>query len=352
MSSWYDAWADRYDEGSAGVAADVPFHVALARQADGLLVELAVGTGRVAIPVARATGKRVVGIDSSPAMLAQARAGAVEAGVELDLREGDMRDLDLEEPAALIYCPGRSLLHLPTWADRRRCFERVAASLRPNGRFAWNAFAFDHAIAVECDLSQSRFPRISGRKANFSRSYFARSVFHSAVLDDADFTGTGLDECDFSRASLANVEFGGAWGARVRLAEVNAPGLRVSDGARFPGVYVVQATLPNSVWSGTELNQANFTFSVLERADFSSCEMRHATLSGCNLKAARFQNAKLVSATMHRSNVHEGVFELADLVGADLRGSNFHGAQFWRARIHRTRFDLAIVSATMFETGQ
>ena len=53
----------------------------------------------------------------------------------------------LEQPAALIYCPGRSLLHLPTWADRRRCFERVAASLLPNGRFAWNAFAFDHHIA-------------------------------------------------------------------------------------------------------------------------------------------------------------------------------------------------------------
>jgi SAM-dependent methyltransferase len=151
MSSWYDAWADRYDEQSAGVEADVPFYVALAREADGPLVELAVGTGRVAIPVAQGTGRRVVGIDSSPAMLAQARVRAVDAGVELDLREGDMRELDVEEPAALIYCPGRSLLHLPTWADRRRCFERVAASLRPNGRFAWNAFAFDHQIASAID---------------------------------------------------------------------------------------------------------------------------------------------------------------------------------------------------------
>jgi SAM-dependent methyltransferase len=149
--SWYDAWADRYEEGSATTAADVPFYVGLAREADGPLVELAVGTGRVAIPVARATGRRVIGIDSSPAMLAQARARAAEAGVELDLREGDMRELELEEPAALIYCPGRSLLHLPTWADRRRCFERVAASLRPGGRFAWNAFAFDHHFAAASD---------------------------------------------------------------------------------------------------------------------------------------------------------------------------------------------------------
>jgi SAM-dependent methyltransferase len=151
MSSWYDAWADRYAEWSTGVTADVPFYVGLAGDADGPLVELAVGTGRVAIPVAQATGRRVIGIDSSPAMLAQARVRAVDEGVELDLREGDIRELEIEEPAALIYCPGRSLLHLPTWGDRRRCFERVAASLRHNGRFAWNAFAFDHHIASASD---------------------------------------------------------------------------------------------------------------------------------------------------------------------------------------------------------
>ena len=150
MSSWYDAWADRYSTWFPGVD-DVPFYVGLAREADGPVVELAVGTGRVAVPVAQATGKRVIGIDGSAAMLAQARARASEAGVELDLREGDMRELELDEPAALIYCPARSLLHVPTWADRRRCFERVAASLRPDGRFAWNAFALDHHLAAELD---------------------------------------------------------------------------------------------------------------------------------------------------------------------------------------------------------
>jgi hypothetical protein len=84
-------------------------------------------------------------------MLRQARARAADAGVELDLRLGDMRDLAVDEPAALIYCPFRALLHLPTWADRRRTFERVAACLRPGGRFAWNAFAFDHQAAARLD---------------------------------------------------------------------------------------------------------------------------------------------------------------------------------------------------------
>jgi hypothetical protein len=84
-------------------------------------------------------------------MLEQAHSRAAAAGVELELREGDMRELALVEPAALIYCPFRALLHLPTWADRRRTFERVAASLRPGGRFAWNAFAFDHQVAARLD---------------------------------------------------------------------------------------------------------------------------------------------------------------------------------------------------------
>ncbi len=150
--SWDEAFAARYDEWSAEVTADVPFYVELARQApDGAIVELAVGNGRVAIPVAHATRRPVIGIDTSPAMLEQARPRAAEAGVELDLREGDMRDLALDEPAALIYCPARALLHLPTWADRRRTFERVADALRPGGRFAWNAFAFDHAVAGRLD---------------------------------------------------------------------------------------------------------------------------------------------------------------------------------------------------------
>src|SRR5882762_6203194 len=156
--SWDEAFANRYEEWSAPMTADVPFYVNLARQAEGPLVELAIGNGRVAIPVAQATGQRVIGVDSSPAMLEQARAGAAEAAVELDLRLGDMRDLALDEPAALIYCPFRALMHLPTWADRRRTFERVAAALRPSGCFAWNAFVFDHQLAARIDGERQTKP--------------------------------------------------------------------------------------------------------------------------------------------------------------------------------------------------
>ena len=146
--SLYESFAAIYDDWSAHMTEDVSFYVELARETDGPLVELAVGNGRVAIPVARETGRPVLGIDSSPTMLAQARERADAAGVELELRLGDMRELELDEPAGLIYVPFRSLGHLPTWADRRRVFERAFASLRPGGRFAWNFFVFDPAVAA------------------------------------------------------------------------------------------------------------------------------------------------------------------------------------------------------------
>lgn len=113
--SWDESFAVRYDEWSAAMTADVPFYVSLALEAGtGSLVELAVGNGRVAIPVAHATGRRVIGVDTSPAMLALARTAAAGAGVDLDLRMGDMRNLAVDEPAALVYCPFRALLHLHT----------------------------------------------------------------------------------------------------------------------------------------------------------------------------------------------------------------------------------------------
>ena len=144
----YEPFAAVYDRWQEAAPDDIPFFVELAREADGPVVELAVGMGRVAIPVAEAIGRPVIGIDSSPTMLEQARRAGGEV---LDVRLGDMRDLELERPAALIYCPWRSLLHLPTWADRRRLFERVAASLAPGGRFSWAAFAFDHVLAAQVD---------------------------------------------------------------------------------------------------------------------------------------------------------------------------------------------------------
>ncbi len=147
--SEYDLWAPVYDAWSTHMTEDVPHYVRLAREADGPIVELMVGSGRVAIEVVRETGKPVLGIDSSPAMLEIARERA--AGLPLELRLGDVRELELDEPASLIYVPFRSLLHLHGWQEKRQVFERVAISLHRGGRFAFNSFVFNNAIAARLD---------------------------------------------------------------------------------------------------------------------------------------------------------------------------------------------------------
>ena len=147
----YDAFAAVYDQFAAGMTEDVAFYVGLAEEARGPVVELAVGTGRVAIPIVERTGRRVIGIDVSSEMLAVARRRATEAGIELDLRQGDMSEFSLDEPTDLVICPFRAMLHLPDHDARVNVMRRVRSALVPGGRFAWNAFVFDPAIAKEID---------------------------------------------------------------------------------------------------------------------------------------------------------------------------------------------------------
>jgi len=148
MSS-YDPFAQDYDALTDDMTADVDWYLELAREADEPIVELAVGTGRVATAIARETGKRVIGIDSSAAMLAFARERAT--GLPINLYEGDMRNFAIEKPVDLVICPASALFALPTWHDRRIVFERVSAALKPGGRFAWNAFVFSAKVAAQFD---------------------------------------------------------------------------------------------------------------------------------------------------------------------------------------------------------
>jgi len=137
----YDAIARLYDPWSRSVTEDVPFYLEEARKAGGPVVELGVGTGRIAVPIA-ADGIRVIGVDSSPAMLVVCRERAELAGVAhlLDLRLGDLRDPPVEERVRLVICPFRSYLHLLTDRDRLRALRAARGLLVPGGRLVFDVF--------------------------------------------------------------------------------------------------------------------------------------------------------------------------------------------------------------------
>ena len=128
--SVYDSIARIYDPWSRTVTEDVPFYVEEARRTGGPVVELCVGTGRIAVPIA-VEGIPVIGIDSSPGMLEVAAETASLAGVELDLRLGDLREPPLEGEFPLVIIPFRSLLHMQTDDDRRAALRAVRGLLEP-----------------------------------------------------------------------------------------------------------------------------------------------------------------------------------------------------------------------------
>jgi SAM-dependent methyltransferase len=121
---------------------DISFYVDEALQAAARpVVELGVGTGRIAIPCALA-GVHVIGVDSSAGMLEVCAARAREAGIaeRLDLRQGDLRRPPVDEQVLLVTSPFRAFLHLPTDEDRLAALQAARGLLVVGGRLIFDVF--------------------------------------------------------------------------------------------------------------------------------------------------------------------------------------------------------------------
>ena len=135
----YDAIAEVYDPWHVSVTEDLPFYVEEARRSGGPVVELGVGTGRIAVPIA-ADGIHVIGVDSSRAMLDVCARRAALAGVQVDLRLGDLRKPPVEERVPLVICPFRAYLHMHTHPQRRQAFAAARSLLHDGGRLVFDVF--------------------------------------------------------------------------------------------------------------------------------------------------------------------------------------------------------------------
>ena len=141
MFSPYDAIARVYDPWSRSVVEDVAFYVEEAVRAGGPVVELGVGTGRIAIPTA-VEGVRVIGVDDSEGMLRVCAERATAAGVSelLDLRVGDLRRPPVAERVPLVLCPFRAYLHLQDDGERVDALVAARDLLVAGGRLIFDVF--------------------------------------------------------------------------------------------------------------------------------------------------------------------------------------------------------------------
>lgn len=142
--AWPKEVADIYDSrrtrGDGAIGGDetatVTFLEQLAR--GGPALELAIGTGRIGLPLA-SRGIRVDGIDNSPAMVDKLRAKP--GGDEITITIGDAADVDMDGTYRLIFLVANTLGNLLTQENQVRCFENVASHLTDDGVFVVEAYS-------------------------------------------------------------------------------------------------------------------------------------------------------------------------------------------------------------------
>lgn len=133
----YDQWTERLlGEDATRAAVDALYDLA----AGGNVLELAVGTGRLALPLS-ARGLSVHGIDASPEMVAKLREKPGSDAVQTTF--GDFADVDVEDSFDLIFVAFNTFFALTTQDRQVECFQNVAARLKPGGVFVVEAFVPD-----------------------------------------------------------------------------------------------------------------------------------------------------------------------------------------------------------------
>ncbi len=133
-ASWTSGFAAYYEALTGDFRGDVPMYLEMAKRHEGPILELACGTGRVAIPLAEA-GSTIVGLDSDPEMLAlaESKARMLELGRRISFVKADMVSFKMKQKFPLIIAGANSLIHLLDSASLRKCLERCRTQLTPGG---------------------------------------------------------------------------------------------------------------------------------------------------------------------------------------------------------------------------
>lgn len=134
-----------YDQVYSATARDINFWVSQARANQGPVLELACGTGRITIPIAK-EGVEITGLDISTSMLAEAKEKADREKISIQWINGDMRHFDLGKKFPLIFIAVNSICHLLTLEEMRDCLRAVKKHLTPDGVFIIDVFNPNQAL--------------------------------------------------------------------------------------------------------------------------------------------------------------------------------------------------------------
>lgn len=186
-------------------------------------------------------------------------------------------------------------------------------------------------------LTGADFSRASGKTCSFSEANLTQGRFREASLPSADFSGASLAGADFTDAQLQDASIEGAKAAGIVAERADLSRLHASAGADCSGGNFRHSRAPDSAWSDSLLDRADFTQAVLPKADFEGASLREAVFVRADLRKARFPEAALAHARLQQCHLWQSSFERADLTLADFSGSNLYEAEFWQAQTKETK---------------
>ena len=184
-ATYGDRWAEIYDERYADLADVQPMLTVLAELAQGgRALELGIGSGRIALPLA-ARGIQLHGIDASQAMVARFRAK--EGGSEIPVTMGDFADVGVAGAFSCIFVVFNTFFSLASQEEQVRCFRNVAKHLTEDGVFVIGAFVPDMTRFVRGQSTETTEVDADGVRLDVARHDPVRQQVMSqhVVITDA-----------------------------------------------------------------------------------------------------------------------------------------------------------------------
>lgn len=205
-------------------------------------------------------------------------------------------------------------------------------------RAVWRDTRLTGARLAGLSLHGADFSGSSGSHADFSRADLSTAGFREARLDRPCFREACLDAADFSAAELRQADFGTTSCRGAIFDDAALPNLRAREAADFSAARLHRVRADDASWTTSLLDHADFQDADLRRVDFSECSLEAVNFDRCDLANATFADSVIRSARLTDANLLRACFDRAVVADVRFDGSSLFEAGFWETSLTGATF--------------